>query len=276
MRPATRRVRRSGRAGQAREIGDAAATRRSPEAAAAGRLLLDGAAGAGPVLGVTLRALRDELTGYGLHWTAGAVDELADQLRAYTERTTHHRKGRTAELLTELDARHRTGRHGEGGPRQNPMRRARLLALGCRVSGDRTSQTAEAYLAHAATGTAPVLRHRWQLPERAADVLGPVGAELKSRRLGGLTLGRLAVSLLVTEEPSAPRVTPCCSAGHVASPPAARRSAPRGPSCPNRCWCTTSTRAPGPCANSRRGRSGHASPPTTGARHPCHLTRPTP
>ncbi|MFD7313546.1 hypothetical protein ACFV9Z_06150 [Streptomyces sp. NPDC059883] len=169
----------------------------------AGRLLLDGAAHAGPALGAALRSLRDELAGHGLHWTADAVGELSGQLDAYASRAAHHHHGRLAALLTELHARHRTGRHGDGGPGRAAMRLARLTSLGCRISGDRTSRTAEVYFGHGDTGLALVLRHRWELPGSTAPgdgrSVGPDGAVLASRRIAGTTLGRLSRSQVVTE-----------------------------------------------------------------------------
>ncbi|MFD8920428.1 hypothetical protein ACFV0Y_21825 [Streptomyces sp. NPDC059569] len=182
-----------------RDAGDAAAA--AVELAA--RLVLDGAAHAGPALGTALRSLRDELAEHGLHWTADALGELSGQLDAYATRAAHHHRGRLAALLTELHARHRTGRHGDGGPGRTPMRQARFSSLGCRISGDRTSRTADVYFGHGDTGLVLVLRHRWELSGSGAPgtgrTVGPAGAVLASRRVAGTTLGRLSLSQVVTE-----------------------------------------------------------------------------
>ncbi|MFC8096792.1 hypothetical protein [Streptomyces sp. NPDC057301] len=84
------------------------------------------------------------------------------------------------------------------------MRQARLVSLGCRISGDRTSRTAEVVFGHPGTGLPLVLRHCWELPEPEASAdaggPGPVGADLASRRVCGIALGRLTASQLVTED----------------------------------------------------------------------------
>lgn len=47
-------------------------------------LLFEGAMHAGPVLGAALRRMRRTVADQGLHWSAGALDDLAEQLTAAT------------------------------------------------------------------------------------------------------------------------------------------------------------------------------------------------
>ncbi|MFD0267230.1 hypothetical protein ACFVGY_11615, partial [Streptomyces sp. NPDC127106] len=129
----------------------------------AAELLLDGAAHTGPVLTAGLHRVRGELAGHGMHWTSDAIADLAEQLAEHASRGARHRPERFAELLAEVAARHRTGRHGTGEPGTTPLRRVRLTGLGCRVTGDPASRTAEVYFAHGGAGIALVLRRRFEL-----------------------------------------------------------------------------------------------------------------
>ncbi|MEU3978636.1 hypothetical protein AB0F77_00780 [Streptomyces sp. NPDC026672] len=167
-------------------------------------LLLDGVQQAGPVFAGSLSRTRKALTAAALHWPAGAVAELEAQLDAYTARGTRYEPGRLAFLLAELYARQRAAAHdpvavlGTAEAPETPLRRVRLVALGCRIGGTARDRTAETYFAHPAAGIALVLRRRWELTEEQA----PTGHELGTRRLLGSPLGALAASNVVSEHTS--------------------------------------------------------------------------
>jgi hypothetical protein len=176
-----------------------------PAVELATELLFEGAMHAGPVLGAALRRMRGHIAGQGLHWPAGALDDLADQLEAYASRGARYEAERYAELLTEIHARQRaagTGLRsqilGADEPGQIPLRRVRLVGLGCRIGGTLDERVAEVYFAHAGDGTVLVLRRRW---EETHEVT-PTGHELAGRRIAGSTLGALAASNLVSESAS--------------------------------------------------------------------------
>ncbi|MEU8774209.1 hypothetical protein [Streptomyces sp. NPDC048606] len=182
---------------------DAAETARAAADLAAD-LLLDGAAHAGPVVVAGLRRVHRDLVGHGLHWTADAVADLAEQLAEHSSRGAGHRPERFAELLAEVAARQRADRHGTGEPGTTPLRRVRLTALGCRITGDELSRTARVYFAHAAAGTTLVLHRRWELAPDPARGGGTAltGPELAGRRVAGAALGALAAGNVVSETAS--------------------------------------------------------------------------
>ncbi|MET9952519.1 hypothetical protein ABZ135_13375 [Streptomyces sp. NPDC006339] len=169
-------------------------------------LLLDGAAHTGPVYAGALRRVRDELTAAALHWPAGVLADVAAQVDQYAERGAGFRAEELAALLAELDARRRAGGDGvaeaqvlgTGERGDTPLRRIRLTALGCRVSGSPADRTAEVFLAHGGAGIALVLRRRWAL----AEGQDPTGHDLAARRLLGSTLGAVAAGNLVSERAS--------------------------------------------------------------------------
>ncbi|WUI02498.1 hypothetical protein OHR68_12055 [Spirillospora sp. NBC_00431] len=169
----------------------------------AGHVLLEGAMHTGPVLAASLGRAAADLSARGLHWPAGAVDDLAGQLAAYHDRRADHDPRRLAGLLAELHARHRAAR--SGGQRsqilgtdeaaQTPLRRVRLAAVGCRVAGTAGARTADVFLAHTGTGIVLVLRRRWDVP----DGERLTGAGLAGRRLLGASLRSLATGNVVSE-----------------------------------------------------------------------------
>ncbi|GAA2195651.1 SWIM zinc finger family protein [Streptomyces bangladeshensis] len=191
--------------------GRAASGRTAPTAAAdealraavalADELLLDGVRQAGPVFTGSLRRAERALTATSLHWPAGAVADLREQLDAYTARATRHTPERLALLLAELHARHRAAGHDPAGvlgtaeAATTPLRRVRLVALGCRIGGSVRDRTAETYFAHADAGIALVLRTRWDLAEDRS----PTGHDLATRRLLGSPLHALATANVVSE-----------------------------------------------------------------------------
>ncbi|MFD5323431.1 hypothetical protein [Streptomyces sp. NPDC127092] len=172
----------------------------------AAELLLDGAAHTGPVLTATLGRIRDELSAAALHWPAGVLTDMAVQVGQYAERGARFRAEELAALLAELDARTRAGGGGlaeaqvlgTGERGDTPLRRIRLTALGCRVSGTPADRTAEVFLAHGGAGIALVLRRRWALAEGQE----PAGHDLAARRLLGTTLRAVATGNLVSESAS--------------------------------------------------------------------------
>ena len=169
--------------------------------ALADELLLDGVQQAGPVFTGSLRRAEQVLTAVSHHWPAGAVAGLRDQLEAYAARASRYAPERLALLLAELHARHRAadrnrvGVLGTSEAPVTPLRRVRLVALGCRIGGTARDRTAETYFAHADAGTALVLRKRWELTENQA----PTGHELSTRRLLGSPLQALATANVVSE-----------------------------------------------------------------------------
>ncbi|MGW6738022.1 hypothetical protein [Streptomyces sp. NPDC055013] len=167
-------------------------------------LLLDGVQQAGPVFAGSLARAQESLTAASLHWPAGAVAELREQIDAYATRGTLYEAERFALLLAELHARHRAAGHDPVGvlgtkeAPETPLRRVRLVALGCRIGGTARDRTAETYFAHAEAGIALVLRKRWDLAEDQS----PAGHELAARRLLGSPLRTLAAANVVSEHTS--------------------------------------------------------------------------
>ncbi|KNE80496.1 hypothetical protein ADZ36_21685 [Streptomyces fradiae] len=158
-------------------------------------LLLDGAAHAGPVLAAALRRTAKSLTAASLHWPAAVTAELSDQLTAYAARDAAHDPLRHAALLAELHARHRAagrapGVLGEREAAETPLRRVRLTALGCRLSGTPEHPVTQTFFAHAEAGVVVVLHKTWQPSDRR-----PWG----SRRVLGTTLASLAAGSVVSE-----------------------------------------------------------------------------
>ncbi|MGP3689688.1 hypothetical protein ACTVZO_34185 [Streptomyces sp. IBSNAI002] len=211
------------RAGEGR-----ARTATSPElgtaAALLDDLLLDGAVHAGPVLATALRRSRDELSARSLHWPAGTLADLIEQLDDHAARGARYRAERYAALVTEFHARLRAAGHttrlsasqilGSGERGDTPLRRVRLTALGCRISGTPQDRTAEVFLAHDNARTGLVLRRRWSL----APGQEPTGPELAARRVAGAPLGALARANLVSESASrTPGLSVTIGAGRVAS-----------------------------------------------------------
>ena len=177
-----------------------------PAVELATELLFEGAMHAGPVLGAAVRRMRRTIDGQGLHWPAGALDDLAGQLDAYAARGARYSAARYATLLAELHARQRAAAGsglrsqvlGGDEPGQTPLRRVRLVGLGCRVGGTLDERVADVFFAHAADGTVLVLRRRWDQP---AD-LAATGHVLSARRVAGAPLGVLAAANLVSESAS--------------------------------------------------------------------------
>ncbi|MEV5986957.1 hypothetical protein AB0L85_18355 [Streptomyces sp. NPDC052051] len=167
-------------------------------------LLLDGVQQAGPVFAASLRRCHKALTAASRHWPAGAVAELREQVDAYAARSAHYDPARFALLLTELHARHRAAERdpvGVLGTKEaptTPLRRVRLVALGCRVSGTAQDRTAETFFAHADAGVTLVLRKRWELTE-GQDL---TGHDLSARRLLNSPLRALATANVVSEHTS--------------------------------------------------------------------------
>ncbi|MDN3351517.1 hypothetical protein [Actinomadura sp. DC4] len=177
-----------------------------PAVELATELLVEGAMHAGPVLGAALRRMQRTIDDQGLHWPAGALDDLADQLDAYAARGARYEATRYATLLAELHARQRAAAGsglrsqvlGGDEPGQTPLRRVRLVGLGCRVGGTLDERVADVYFAHAGDGTVLVLRRRWeQEPDRPVT-----GHDLSGRRVAGASLGALAAANLVSESAS--------------------------------------------------------------------------
>lgn len=191
-----------------------------PALALAEEILLDGVVHCGPAMAATVEHVRRDLDAAGLRWPLLALDDLDDQLGAYRSRGAGYRAGRTAYLIAELHARHlaATGPTGpESSPRSRvlgtreaastPLRRSRLIGLGCRVGvpagiHDRPTsvptgpdcRTVDVYLAHPDTASVLVLRRGWK-----SDGQPLTGSDLSRRRVGGIRLGMLASGDIVSE-----------------------------------------------------------------------------
>ncbi|GGV73833.1 hypothetical protein GCM10015535_01570 [Streptomyces gelaticus] len=162
-------------------------------------LLAEGVAHVGPVHGAALARAGAALTAASMHWPAGAIAELTDQLTAYADRDAHYRPESVAALLTEVHARRRAAAQaGVLGTREagdTPLRRVRLVSLGCRVHGTAQSLVSEVYFAHPGAGTVLVLRKTWT----AAEGKELSAHQLAPRRVLGTPLGSLAAGSLVSE-----------------------------------------------------------------------------
>ncbi|MFD0330389.1 hypothetical protein ACFQZC_24830 [Streptacidiphilus monticola] len=148
------------------------------------------------------------LTRASLHWPAAALGELRGQVDAYAARAAQYEPAEPARLLAELYARRRAGRSDPAGalgtqePAETQLRRARLVALGCRVTGRGGAgsaapalRSAAVYFAHPDAGITLVLRRQWEL----TDGQPPTGHELGARRLLGSPLNLLAAANVVSE-----------------------------------------------------------------------------
>ena len=172
--------------------------------ALADRLLLEGVAQAGPVFTGVLDRAREALTAAACHWPAAALAELSGQLSDYAARDAGYRAERYALLLTELHARRRAGAVdpvavlGTREAGETPLRRVRLVALGCRIGGSGRRRTADVFLAHPVAGIALVLHRRWDLAEADPGT----GHELGARRVLGSPLRALAAANVVSEHTS--------------------------------------------------------------------------
>ncbi|EWC60432.1 YehQ protein [Actinokineospora spheciospongiae] len=166
-------------------------------------VLRAGATGAGPVLAAAVRRTAEDLETRNLRWPVAVLEDLSAQLAAYTERSAGYRANRVAALLAETHARHRAVTAGGASLRSRvlgteerastPLRRVRLVGLGCRVTGAETTRTAEVYLADPVSGTVLVLRREWETEETAT------GPDLAARRVVGSPLSALAAANLVSE-----------------------------------------------------------------------------
>lgn len=170
--------------------------------ALADELLLDGVAHTSPVFTAQLERMGVALSRASLHWPASVLADLRGQIQAYAARDASYEPVQAARLLAELHARRRAGRSdrvsvlGTQEPSETPLRRVRLVALGCRITGRSPNRSsAETYFAHPDAGIALVLRKHWEHP----DDRTLTGHELASRRLLGATLRDLAGSNVVSE-----------------------------------------------------------------------------
>ncbi|MFF3947390.1 hypothetical protein ACFYYN_21525 [Streptomyces sp. NPDC001902] len=188
--------------------------------ALADELLLDGIAHTTPVFAAQLARAGAQLSHASLHWPAAIMADLRRQVDAYAGRDAHHEAGRVAHLLAELHARRRAGGSDRPGvlgtqePADTPLRRVRLVSLGCRVTGRTASErTAEVYFAHPAAGIALVLRKRWEVAEGHSLT----GHDLASRRLLGSPLRALSGANVVSEHISrSPSRTVTIGRGRIA------------------------------------------------------------
>ncbi|GHJ47583.1 hypothetical protein Cs7R123_49250 [Catellatospora sp. TT07R-123] len=167
----------------------------------AAAVLQAGAVNLGSGLDAALADERRRLDEAGLRWPLLALDEVAEQLTAYRDRSARYQPEQLAACLAELHARHRAAARpdavlrssilGTAEAAETPLRRARLDSLGCRVRAVGEQRVAEVYLAHADTATVLVLRRQWD-----GDDDGPA---LARKRVDRTSLGALAAGNLVTE-----------------------------------------------------------------------------
>ncbi|MFD0277385.1 hypothetical protein ACFVHB_26235 [Kitasatospora sp. NPDC127111] len=194
-------------------------------AALADELLLDGVAHTTPVFAAQLDRAGAALSRAALHWPAALLTELRGQVDAHAARDARYEAARAAALIAELHARRRAGAVDRPGvlgtrePADTPLRRVRLVALGCRISGRTTAdgsteRSAEVYLAQPDAGIALVLRKRWEVTEGRPAT----GAGLATRRLLGSPLRALAGANVVSEHISrSPGRTVTIGRGRVAA-----------------------------------------------------------
>ncbi|GIJ70925.1 SWIM zinc finger family protein [Virgisporangium ochraceum] len=186
---------------QVGEVADAVEAGLVEAVALGADVLRTGAVHAGAGLAGPVAAVRRTLDAAGLRWPLLAVDDLAEQLAAYADRSTRYRPDLLADLVTELHARHRAVGGGGSGLRsrilgteeaaQTPLRRLRLDGLGCRVRGSETERVVEIFLAHPDSATVLVVRRLW--------TVASFGERVAGRRVGGATVAALAAGSVVTE-----------------------------------------------------------------------------
>ncbi|MFJ9844089.1 hypothetical protein ACIRYZ_27240 [Kitasatospora sp. NPDC101155] len=177
-------------------------TRLEEAVALADDLLLGGIPHTTPVFSAQLDRAGTALARAALHWPAAVLAELRGQVDSYAARDTRYAAGQAAALLAELHARHRAGALDRPGvlgtrePADTPLRRVRLVALGCRISAASTTErTAEVYLAQPDAGIVLVLRKQWKV----TDGQTVTGADLGARRVLGAPLRALAGANVVSE-----------------------------------------------------------------------------
>src|SRR5690606_3273678 len=169
------------------------------------RVLLEGVESVDGVLTAALTREADALAKRRLHWPAGAVRDLIDQVRRYHNRSASYEPQRFAALLAELPARARAAGSPEGTPNsqilgsdevaQTPLALVRLTGLGCRIGTDGERRTAELFLAHPETGMVLTVARDWEIPEGQTLT----GRDLAGRRLAGCRIGALASGNVVSE-----------------------------------------------------------------------------
>lgn len=183
-------------------------TELSEAVALAGRVLHGGVESVDGVLTAALTREADALAKRRMHWPAGAVRDLIDQVRRYHDRSASYDPQRFAALLAELPARARAAASPEGTPNtrilgsdevdQTPLTLVRLTGLGCRIGTDGERRTAELFLAHPETGMVLTVARDWEIPEDRALT----GHDLAGRRLAGCRIGALAAGNVVSEAAS--------------------------------------------------------------------------
>jgi hypothetical protein len=155
------------------------------------------AAGLVPAVAAVARALDAQR----LRWPLLAMDDIADQLAAYAQRSARYRAEQFAELLAEVHARRRATSNGEARPSvlgvdepsETRLRTVRLTGLGCRIGAAGPERSADVFFADPSSATVLVLRHQWT----AADDESP--ARTAGRRVAGATIAALATGNVVTE-----------------------------------------------------------------------------
>ncbi|WP_405088976.1 hypothetical protein [Microbispora sp. NBC_01389] len=167
----------------------------------AGSVLRAGAAHLGQGLDATIADVQRHLDAAGLRWPLLAVTDLAGQLAAYRDRSSHYHPELLASHLAELHARHRAVTRPEATLRssvlgtaeaaETPLRRARLDGLGCRIRAVGDQRIAEVYLVDGDSAMVLVLRRHWD-----GDDDGPA---LARRRIASSSLEALATGNVVTE-----------------------------------------------------------------------------
>ncbi len=168
-------------------------------------VLLDGAVHTGRGRAAAFVALQRELDAARLRWPLLALEELAEQLTHYQERSARYQPSRLAELLTEVQARYRAALADGASPvsrvlgteeaAQTPLRRSSLMSLGARVGGTDDERVVQVFLADSATGTVFVLARRWAV--KPGEQIA--GHDLAGRKVGGIRLATLVGSTVVTE-----------------------------------------------------------------------------
>ncbi|HVE46896.1 MAG TPA: hypothetical protein VNA57_09155 [Acidimicrobiales bacterium] len=177
-----------------------------PALAVVADLLADGVVHTAGAVSTSILQARRALEARNLRWPIDALDEAADQLDAYRQRSARYRPEDVAGLLAEIVARHRcvVGHGASLRPAvlgteeaaQTPLRLLRLTGLGARVWGDDSIRTVEVYLAHQEAGVVLALRRRAEVEEGDEP---PSAEALGRRKAGGTRLSALAAGNVVTE-----------------------------------------------------------------------------
>ncbi len=156
-------------------------------------------------------AVRAALDKHGYVWPLGAIEDLERAIEAYVARSALYSARDVAQIVTELEARHRAAKAGDSSQPELPSRfvlgqdeasvtpldHVRLVSLGARLQADGRTRFAQVYLADPDTAMVLMLRKRWDYKENEEPEDGPALARrsVASR----VTLGAIAGGQVVSK-----------------------------------------------------------------------------